>query len=304
MIGIIGSGNVGANTAFFLAEKGVDHVVLFDIQEGMAKGKALDMMEAAPIRGYRTTIQGTDDPDAVLDCDVVIITAGAVRKPGMKRDALFQENKAIIEAYAEKITKPDTKVIIVSEPVDLLTTVFAQKSALPAGQVMGLGGILDATRLRYLIARELKVSMENVAAQVVGRHTDDMILLRDYCCVSGISIDNFLDQEKLDDIFTQTRNAGALIVDLAGRASAYYGPSAVAADLAEAICLDTGRLLSVSHVLDGQFGIKDAALSLPCIIGKNGISKVVEPKLTDDEIQTLTASAQGITQTLKEADHA
>lgn len=304
MIGIIGSGNVGANTAFFLAEKGVDHVLLYDVQEGMARGKALDMMEAAPIRGYRTTIEGTDDPGAVLDCDVIIITAGAVRKPGMERDALFQENKAIIETYAKKITRPETKVIIVSEPVDLLTTVFTRKSALPPAQIMGLGGILDATRLRYLIAEELDVSTENIAAQVVGRHSDDMILLENYCCVSGMSIDNFLSREKIDDLFSRTRNAGALIVDLAGRASAYYGPSAVAAELVEAICLDTGRVLSVSHVLNGQFGIDGVALSLPCIVGKQGISSVVEPRLADHELETLNASAQAITQTLKEADNA
>lgn len=304
MIGIIGSGNVGANTAFFLAEKGVDHVLLYDIQDGMAKGKALDMMEAAPIRGYRTTIRGTDQPDELLDCDVVIITAGAVRKKGMTRDELLKENRAIIETYAQKITKPDTKVLIVSEPVDLLTTLFTRKSPLPANQIIGLGGVLDATRLRYLIARALSVAMENVAAQVVGRHTNDMILLKDYCCVSGISIDNFLPPEKIDDLFEQTRNAGGLIVELAGRASAYYGPSAVAAELAEAICLNTGRLMSVSHVLSGQFGITNAAVSLPCVINKTGIAKVVEPQLSPEQVQVLKASANGIVQTLKEAENA
>jgi malate dehydrogenase len=302
MIGIVGSGNVGANTAFFLAEKGVDHVLLYDIQEGMAKGKALDMMEAAPIRGYRTTLKGTDQPDEILQCDVIIITAGAVRQAGMTRDELFQENRKIIEEYAGKITHPDAKVLIVSEPVDLLTTLFAGKSSLPASQIIGLGGVLDATRLRYLIAKELSVAMENVAAQVVGRHTNDMILLKDYCCVSGISIDNFLTLEKLEELFEQTRNAGSLIVELAGRASAYYGPSAVAAELAEAICLDTGRLMSVSHLLSGQFGITGAAMSLPCVIGKNGIAKVVEPNLTADEARMLKTSAQGIIQTLKEAE--
>ncbi len=302
MIGIIGSGNVGANTAFFLAEKGVDHVLLYDVQDGMAKGKALDMMEAAPIRGYRTTIKGTDQPGDIFNCDIIIITAGAVRKPGMKRDALFLENKKIIEEYAEKITNPAAKVLIVSEPVDLLTTLFASKSALPSNQIMGLGGVLDATRLRYLIAKELSVSMENVAAQVVGRHTDDMILLKDYCCVSGISLDNFMDQKKIDELFEQTKQAGALIVDLAGRASAYYGPSAVAVELAEAICRDTGRVLSVSHMLTGQFGISNAALSLPSVITKTGISKVIEPRLTQEEIDGLRSSAQIITQTLKEAE--
>ncbi|MCF8076222.1 MAG: malate dehydrogenase, partial [Desulfotignum sp.] len=217
MIGIIGSGNVGANTAFFLAEKGVDHVTLFDIQDGLAQGKALDMMEPAPIRGYRTVISGTNDPQNVLDADIVIITAGAVRKPGMDRDALFQANKGIIIDYAKKITRPDTRVIIVSEPVDLLTTLFARHSSLFADKIMGLGGILDATRLRFLIADELGVSMENVAAQVVGRHSDDMIILQDYSCVSGVPNDHFLSRETLETLFEQTRQPGSLIVELAGR---------------------------------------------------------------------------------------
>lgn len=302
MIGIIGSGNVGANTAFFLAEKGVDHVILYDIQEGMAKGKALDMMEAAPIRGYRTMIKGTDNANDLFDCDIIIITAGAVRKPGMKRDALFEENRKIIEEYAGKIANPETKVLIVSEPVDLLTTLFVLESELPSHQIIGLGGVLDATRLRYLIADELKVSMENIAAQVVGRHTDDMIILEDYCCVSGVSINNFLSKEKIKELFEQTKNAGALIVDLAGRASAYYGPSAVVAELAAAICQDSGRLMSVSQMLSGQFGIEGAALSLPSVINKKGIVRVVEPCLTKEETDILKASATIIKNTIKEAE--
>ena len=301
MIGIIGSGNVGANTAFFLAEKGVDHVLLYDVQDGLAQGKALDMMEASPIRGYRTGIRGSSDLNEILDCQVIIITAGAVRRPGMKRDDLLKANQTIIQAYAQKITRPDTKVIIVSEPVDLMTTLFVQASSLPANQIMGLGGVLDATRLRYLIAKELKVSMENVAAQVIGRHTQDMILLKEYCCVSGISLDNFLDEDRVQELFETTRNAGGLIVELAGRASAYYGPSAVAVEIAEAVCRDTGRLMSVSQMLTGQYGITDAALSLPAFIGKNGISNTVEPRLSPEEIEQLESSAQGIKDTLKEA---
>lgn len=302
MIGIIGSGNVGANTAFFLAEKGVGDVMLYDTQEGLAKGKALDMMEAAPIRGYRATIYGTDNPGDVLDCDIIIITAGAVRKPEMNRDELFLENKKIIDAYASKITNPGTKVIIVSEPVDLLTTIFAKASGLPANQIMGLSCVLDATRLRFLIANELNVSTENVSAQVIGRHTDDMIILEDYCSVSGISLDNFFSPEQIKELFEKTRQAGNLIVDLAKLASAYYGPSAVVAEIAEAICHDTGRLLSVSHVLSGVFGINDVALSLPCVINKKGISKVIQPRLGDEQIQALKKSADLLAKTIKEAD--
>ena len=304
MIGIIGCGNVGANTAFFLAEKGVDHVILFDVQDGLAQGKALDMMEAAPIRGYRTTIRGTSDPNDILGADIIILTAGSVRQPGMERDELFRQNRDIVESYAAKITNPGTKVIIVSEPVDIMTTLFAKKSSLLPSQIMGLGGLLDAPRLRYLIADELKVSMENVAAQVAGRHNDDMILLKEYCCVSGMSLDNFLSDEKVNEILEKTKNSGNLIVEMAGRASAYYGPSAVAAELAEAIIRDTGRVLSVSQMLSGQFGIEGAALSLPSIIGRSGIRQVIEPKLTTEEADTLKRSAALITQTIEEASHA
>ncbi len=302
MIGIIGSGNVGANAAFFLAEKGVDDVMLYDIQEGMAKGKALDMMEAAPIRGYRTRISGTDSPEDMLGCEIIIITAGGVRKPGMKRDELFAANKGIIEEWASKITNLDTKVIIVSEPVDVLTTVFAKASSLPSNKIMGLGGVLDATRLRFFIARELSVAMENVSAQVVGQHSDDMIPLNEYCSVSGISLDNFFSDAQVSDLFEETRQAGNLIVDLAGRASAFYGPSAVIAEVAEAINMDTGRLLSVSHLLSGQFGIKDLALSFPCVIGKKGISRTILPKLSGSQVAVLKKSADFIQQTIKEAD--
>ncbi len=300
MIGIVGSGNVGANTAFFLAEKGVDDVMLYDVQKGLARGKALDMMEAAPIRGYRTRIQGTHDPEAVLGCDLLIITAGTVRKPGMNRDQLLGANREVILSYARQISNPRAKVILVPEPVDLLTTLFARHSVLPPTQIMGLGGFLDATRLRFFIANTLGVSMDNVSAQVVGRHTDDMILVPGYCAVSGISLDHFLTQDQITELFDQTRKAGSLIVGLAERASAYYGPSAVIAELAEAICMDTGRLASVSHLLSGQLGIHDVAMSLPCVVGKNGIARTIEPQLSAADRRLMVQSAQLIQQTLKE----
>lgn len=299
MIGIISSGNVGANAAFFLAEKGVDNVILYDVQDGMAKGKALDMMEAAPIRGYRTSIKGTDNVDEVLENEIVIITAGAFREPGMKREDLYCANQEMVKTYAARITRPETKVIIVPEPVDSLTTLFSRVSSLPKGQIMGLGGILDATRLRYLISKALSVSMENVSAQVIGRHSSEMIPIKEYCSISGISLDHFFSSDQIKDLFEQTSSAGSLIVELAGRASAYYGPSAVIAELVEAIVMDTGRVLSVSTVLDGQFGIKDVALSLPCVINRSGISRIIEPGIGNPEIAVLKKSAEMILQTMK-----
>lgn len=293
-IGIIGSGNVGANTAFFLAEKGVADVVLYDVQEGLSTGKTLDMMEAAPIRGYLTKLSGTDNLEDILDSDILIITAGSVRKPGMKREDLFAENRQILAELASALSLYEGIVIVVTEPVDFLTTAFVRDSGLPVERVMGLGGFLDSTRLQYLIAKKLSVSTENVSAMVVGRHADEMIPLPAYCHVSGIPIDALLEKDELDNLFDQTKKAGSLIVDLAERASAYYGPSAVASDLAESIVRDTRRIISVSQMWSGQFGIENVAMSLPAVIGRGGIEKIMEPKLSDEQITQLKASADTI----------
>ena len=292
MIGIIGSGNVGANTAFFIAEKGVGDVSLFDIQDGLSVGKALDMMEAAPIRGYRTRIRGVQKIEEVIDNEVIIVTAGAVREPGTNREDLFNVNTKIITEIARNLPRTQGKFIIVTEPVDLLTTVFAEVSQLPPSRIMGLGGLLDSTRLRYLISRELSVSSENVAAIVIGRHSDAMIPLTRYCSVAGVPISHLLDEQALGRIVEETRGAGGLIVDMAQRASAYYGPSAVAAELAETICHDTRRIHSVSVLMQGQYGIENVAMSLPAIVGSGGVHRILEPKLTEAEKEALISSAE------------
>jgi malate dehydrogenase len=298
-IGIIGSGNVGANTAFFLAEKHVAHVVLYDVQEGLSTGKALDMMEAAPIRDYQTKITGTDTIDDLLDSQVVIITAGGVRKPGMNREDLFEANREVISGIASKMRNYRGVVIMVTEPVDYLTTLFLAESSLPSTKVLGLGGFLDSTRLRYLIAKELRVSMENVCALVIGRHSDAMIPLADYCKVSGIPVATLIEEKRLTAIFEETRRAGGLIVDLAERASAYYGPSAVASELSSAIIHDTRRICSVSIEYTGQYGISGVAMSLPAIIGREGAVRVLEPKLTDSQKRVLADSAATISRAVK-----
>jgi len=300
-IGIIGSGNVGANTAFFIAERNVAHVVLYDIQEGLSTGKALDMMEAAPVRGYDVRIQGTDRLEHVLANDIIIITAGSVRKPGMKREDLYSENAEVIRSLAKSMAGSTAKVIMVSEPVDMLTTLFVEESGMDRRQVMGLGGVLDSTRLRYLIAQELQVTTENVQATVIGRHSDAMIPLPRYCTVSGVPVSQLLPGDRLEAIFEETRNAGNLIVDIAQRASSYYGPSAAATELAQAINMNTGRIMSVSMVLDGEYGIEGAAMSLPAVIGRNGIEQVMLPKLSDGEQKQLTASAEDLKTTMKSA---
>lgn len=293
-IGIIGSGNVGANTAFFLAEKAVGDVLLYDLQDGIAKGKALDMMEAAPIRNYQTKIRGADGLDEIIECDIIIVAAGAVRKPGMHREDLFEANRAVIGELAGKLKSTGGIVIMVTEPVDFLTTLFATESGLPQGRVMGLGGLLDSTRLRYLIAEELSVSTENVSALVIGRHADSMIPLPSYTNVSGIPVELLISRERLAELFKQTREAGGLIVELAERASAYYGPSAVASDLAEAIVRDSRRILSVSLMFDGYYSISGVAMSLPAVIGRSGVVRVLQPKLTKDQEKALVESSEVI----------
>ena len=294
-IGIVGSGNVGANTAFFLAERAVADVMLFDVQEGLSAGKTLDMMEAAPIRGYQTKLTGTDRLEDVLDTDILIITAGSVRKPGMQREDLYSANRPILLTLASSLSDYPGIVIIVTELVDFLTTAFAKESGLPPDRILGLGGFLDSTRLRYLISRELKISTENVSAMVIGRHSDQMIPLADYCHVSGVPVAALLDEARLQAIFEETRNSGRLIVDMAERASAYYGPSAVASDLAESIVRDTRRIISVSQMWTGQYGIEGVAMSLPAVIGSKGIVKVMEPILTDEQKTILRESADTIT---------
>jgi malate dehydrogenase len=294
-IGIIGSGNVGANTAFFLAEKAVADVVLYDVQEGLSTGKTLDMMEAAPIRGYLTKLSGTDNLDEILDADILIITAGSVRKPGMQREDLFSENRQILADLSKSLGSYAGIVIVVTEPVDFLTTAFIRDSGLPNERVIGLGGFLDSTRLRYLIARELSVSTENVSTMVIGRHADEMIPLPAYCHVSGIPVEALIDGQRLEAIFDETRKSGGLIVKMAERASAYYGPSAVASDLAESIVRDTRRIISVSQMWTGQYGIEGVAMSLPSIIGREGIVKTLEPVLSEDQKGALKKSAETIT---------
>ncbi|TVR33448.1 MAG: malate dehydrogenase [Spirochaetaceae bacterium] len=297
-IGIIGSGNVGANCAFFLAEKGVGDVVLYDIQQGMSTGKALDMMEAAPVRGYSTRISGTDDIEDVLRADVLIVTAGAVRQPGMKREDLFEANRTPLSDIAARLAGTDHKVIVVTEPVDLMTALLARQSGLPRERVMGLGGMLDSTRLRYLIAHELGVAMEDITATVVGRHSSSMVPLANYCTVAGVPITRLLPADRIEALFEATRNAGDLIVDMAQRASAYYGPSAAACDLAEAIVRNSGRICPVSIVLKGEYGLHDVAMSLPAIIGRNGVEQVLEPELDPEQKSRFVTAAHELQQIL------
>jgi malate dehydrogenase len=300
-VSIIGGGNVGANAAFFIAEKGVTDVLLVDIQPGLSQGKMLDIMEAAPIRRYRNTLSGTDSLDDIRGSQLVVVAAGKIRAPGMRREDLYTANAGLIRELAPRIAAltPDAIVVVATEPVDGLTALFAQVSGMPRERVLGLGGILDSTRLRALIARELDVSMEVVSAMVIGRHSDDMICLPRYCSVSGVPVTHLLPPERIAALVEETRTAGDLVVEMAKRSSSYYAPSAAVAELADSIHMNLNRIFPLSIVLEGEYGARDAALSLPLVIGEKGVVKVLTPALTDQEIAVFLESARRITAALK-----
>ncbi len=296
-VSIIGGGNVGANAGFFIAEKGVTDVLLVDIKAGLSRGKMLDIMEAAPIRRYRNLLSGSDSLTDIKGSEFVVVAAGAIRSPGMRREELYAVNAGLIRGLAPDIARlaPDAVVVVATEPVDGLTALFTRVSGFPRTRVLGVGGILDSTRLRALIAREMNVSMETVSALVIGRHSDDMVCLPRYCTVGGVPLPLLLPPEKVAAIVEETRTAGDLVVELAKRSSAYYAPSAAIAELADSVHMNLNRLFSVSIVLEGEYGIRDAALSMPAFIGSHGASRVVTPELTPQEIAVLQESARRIT---------
>jgi malate dehydrogenase len=293
-IGIVGSGNVGANTAFFAAEKNIAPVRMYDIKEGLSTGKALDMMEAAPIREYQYQIDGTDDLADLMDSDVIIIAAGAIREPGMSRADLYPKNRGDIEAVASKLAGFGGVVVVATEPVDPMVRLVVQTSGLPWQRVLGLGGTLDSMRLRYLVASELKVAMSSVAATVIGTHSDEMMPLQRYTTVSGVPLSALLPQSRIDELFEETRQAGDTILNYFKRATSFYGPAAAASDVAEAVIRDSHRVLPVSFVLSGQYGVSDVAMSLPAVIGAGGVTRVLEPRLSEEEQTRFTTSAAAV----------
>ncbi len=293
-VSIVGSGNVGANAAFFIAEKGVTDVLLIDIKEGLSRGKALDIMEAAPIRRYRNSLAGSDSLNDIQGSQMVVIAAGAIRSPGMRREDLYSANAPLIRTLAPEVARlaPDSVVVMATEPIDGLTTLFTQRSGIPRTRVLGLGGILDSMRMRALIARELDLSMEIVSALVIGRHSDDMVCLPRYCSVSGVPLPLLLSAERIEAIVAETRSAGDLVVELAKRSSAYYAPSAAIAELADAVHMNLSRIFPVSLVLEGEYGIRDAALSVPAVVGEKGVTRILTPELTREEKEALAQSAR------------
>ncbi|RMF95155.1 MAG: malate dehydrogenase [Candidatus Schekmanbacteria bacterium] len=296
-ITIVGAGNVGATAAHWAASKELGDIVLVDVVEGVPQGKALDLMETAPVEGFDVNVIGTNGYEETADSDVVIITAGLARKPGMSRDDLQAKNAEIVKSVTEQVVKysPNSYLIIVSNPLDVMTYLAWKVSGFPKNRVVGMAGVLDTARFRCFLAMELGVSVEDIQACVLGGHGDNMVPLARYSTISGIPITHFISQEKLDKIIERTRKAGGEIVGLLKTGSAYYSPSASAVQMAEAILKDKKRILPAAACLDGEYGITgNIFVGVPVKLGGNGVEEIIELELLEEEKNALLKSTEGV----------
>lgn len=295
-ITVVGAGNVGATAAHWIAAKELADVVLVDIVEGTPQGKSLDLAQAAPIDGFDVKLVGANSYEETADSDVVIITAGLPRKPGMSRDDLLKTNSDIVGGVTEQVAKysPEAFIIIVSNPLDAMAQVAFKRSGFPKNRVMGMAGVLDSARMRCFVAEELNVSVENVTCFVLGGHGDTMVPLPRYSTVAGIPITELIEKEKLDAIISRTANGGAEIVGLLKTGSAYYAPSLGAVEMAEAILKDKKKILPCAVYLEGEYGINNLFVGVPCKLGKNGVEQIIEISLTNDERAALQKSAGAV----------
>ncbi len=293
---VIGAGNVGATAAQRLAEKQLCDVVLVDIAQGLPQGKALDLSEAAPIEKHDAKIEGANEYESSKDSDIVIITAGIPRKPGMSRDDLISTNMKIMKDVTENVVKhsPNAIIIIVSNPLDAMCHVAFDASGFPKNRVIGMAGVLDSARFRTFIARELDVSVENTHAFVLGGHGDTMVPLPRYSTVAGIPLTELLSADKIEALVQRTRDGGAEIVGLLKTGSAFYAPASAAVEMAEAILKDTKKILPCAALLKGEYGINDLFIGVPVKLGANGIEDIIQIKLTDKEQQALNKSADAV----------
>lgn len=292
-ISIIGGGNVGATAAFIAAEKELADIVLVDVVEGLPQGKSLDMNETGPISRSDTRLTGANDYAAIKGSEIVIITAGLARKPGMSREDLQKKNAQIIKSVTENVAKhaPESIIIMVTNPIDVMTYYAMKISGFPKNKIVGQAGILDTARFRFFIAEKLNVSIEDISTVVLGGHGDSMVPLPRYTCISGIPLSEFMDKETIDKLIQRTRKGGGEIVGLLKTGSAYYAPAAASIEMAEAILKDKKRVLPCSAYLSGQYGINDIYIGVPVILGANGVEKIIELKLDDDELKALQNSA-------------
>jgi malate dehydrogenase len=301
-ITVVGAGNVGATTAQRVAEKELARtVVMVDIADGIPQGKGLDQWQSAPIEGFDSRIIGTNSYAETANSDLVIITAGIARKPGMSRDDLLNTNAGIVKSVSEEIkrTSPSAIVIVVSNPLDVMCYVAKQVTGFPRERVLGMAGVLDTARYRAFLAEALDVSVRDIQAMVLGGHGDTMVPLISYTSVSGIPITQLIEKSKLDAIVDRTRNGGAEIVKHLKTGSAYYAPSAGAVQMAEAIVNDQRRILPCAAWLAGEYGMKDLFLGVPCKLGRNGLERVIEVHLTADERTALEKSAEAVCEPMR-----
>jgi malate dehydrogenase len=296
-ITVVGAGNVGATAAQRLAEKDLARsVVMVDVVEGVPQGKALDQWQSGPVEGYDTRVYGTNDYALAAGSEIVVVTAGIARKPGMSRDDLVKTNAGIVQAVAKEIARvaPQSIIIVVSNPLDVMCTVALKASGFPRERVIGMAGVLDTARYRMFLAEAMDVSVEDIQAMVLGGHGDTMVPLVSYTTVSGIPVAQILAADKLAAIVQRTRNGGAEIVAHLKTGSAYYAPSAAAVQMVEAIALDKKRILPCSAWLQGEYGLRDVFCGVPCKLGGNGLERILEVTLTEQERKDLHASAEAV----------
>ena len=293
---VVGAGNVGATAAQRIVEKQLADVVLIDIVDGLPQGKALDMMQSAATEGFDTTITGTNDYKDTADSDVVVITAGIARKPGMSRDDLLNTNANIVGSVTEQIVEhsPNSIIVVVSNPLDVMTQLSWKKSGFDSSRVVGMAGVLDSSRYACFIAEALNCSIKDVRPMVLGGHGDTMVPVPQYSTVNGIAITELLPQDKIEAINDRTRHGGAEIVKYLKTGSAYYAPSASAVAMVEAILLDSGRILPCCALLNGQYGVQDLYCGVPVELGRNGVRRVIELSLNDRELNDLQASVSAV----------
>ena len=293
---VVGAGNVGATTAHRLADKELCDVVLVDIIEGMPQGKALDLAESGPVEGYDCKLVGTNGYRETANSDIVVITSGIARKPGMSRDDLLNTNAGIVGSVTEEIVKhsPNCIIIVVSNPLDAMSQVAFKKSGFPKNRVIGMAGVLDSARMRTFLAEALNVSVENVTAFVLGGHGDTMVPLPRYSTCAGIPITELLPKEVVDQIVTRTANGGAEIVSLLKTGSAYYAPSAATVEMVEAILKDKKKILPCAAYLEGEYGINGLYVGVPVKLGATGIEEIIQINLTTDERAALQKSAGAV----------
>jgi len=302
-VSLIGAGNVGATTALLLAQKElVDEVILVDVIEGLAEGKALDISQSGPVEGFNTNVVGSSDYSKISDSDLVIVTAGLSRKPGMSRLDLLHKNAEIIKEITLNIVKyaPNSIIIMVTNPVDVMTYYTWQISGFSSQKVLGQAGVLDTARFCYFIAQELKISTKNISAIILGGHGDSMMPLPRYTSISGISITELMDENIINRLCARARKGGGEIVELLKTGSAFYAPAASTVQMAESILKDKKQILPCSVYLEGQYGISDIYIGVPTRLGANGVEEIIELKLTESELTELQNSAKIYKQSIQE----